>query len=95
MAKALDRYWKQVHAIERMTGTTSAIARSAVTQLRKDRNWTSARETRNHPRVIAKLVRELERQERAPYKDLDDFIDSFESWDGEFDSYDIETSADY
>jgi hypothetical protein len=27
--------------------------------------------------------------------DLEDFIDAYDSWDGEFDSYDVETSPDY
>ncbi len=95
MSKPLDRYWRQVHAIEAMTGTTSAIARRAVAQLREEREWTSAHATRQHPIVVARVVAELEREAKEPYRDLDDFIDAYDEWDGAYDDFDIETSADY
>lgn len=93
--KSIDRYWRQVHAIEAITGTSSAIARRAVSLLREDREWMTAAETKRHPIVVARIVDQLEKEAKEPYRDLDAFIDAFESWDGDYDYYDIETNADY
>ena len=93
--KATDRYWRQVHAIEAMTGTSSAIARRAVAQLREDREWSTAAETKRHPIIVARIVDALEKESKAPYRDLDDFLDAYDEWDGAYDDYDVETNADY
>ena len=91
----IDRYWRQVHAIEDMTGTSSEIARRAVSALREDREWDTAAETRRHPIVVARIVDELEKESKEPYRDLDDFIDAYEEWDGAYEEFDVETNADY
>jgi hypothetical protein len=93
--KSIDRYWRQVHAIESMTGTSSAIARRAVSMLRDDRDWSTAAETKRHPIVVARVVEALEQEAKQPYKDLDAFIDAYEDWDGDYDYFDVETNADY
>jgi hypothetical protein len=93
--KAIDRYWRQVRAIESMTGASSAIARRAVTRLRDERDYATAAETRRHPRIVARVVTEILEETKQPYRDLDDFLDAYDEWDGEYEIYDVETNADY
>lgn len=97
---AIARYWRQVHAVERMTGTSSAIARRAVAALRDDRGWTTAAETARHPIVVQRTVDAIEAEEEAeppdnPYRDLRDWIDAWDAYDGDYDYIEVETNADY
>lgn len=78
-----------------MTGSSSATARKVVAQLREDRGYETAAETKRHPIIVGRTAESVQEQEKAPYKDLDDWIDSFDAWEGEFDYYEIETNADY
>jgi len=97
--RSIDRYWRQVHAVQSMTGTSSAIARRAVNALRSAREWDTAAETKRHPIVVARTVKELEEEDDKDdgpeYEDLDDWIDSWEEWDGDIDYIEVETNADY
>ena len=97
MKRNTARYWRQVRAVERMTGTSSAIARRAVAALRSARDWTTAAETARHPRIVARTVRELEKDTapEMPYTDLGDFLSTYDEWEGDYDYYDVETNADY
>jgi hypothetical protein len=91
-------YWRQVHQVQSMTGTSSAIARRAVRIIRDAREWTTAAETSRHPIVVGRIVKEIEEEEEEegePYRDLDDFIDAYEDWRGEYDVIEVETNADY
>lgn len=78
-----------------MTGTSSAVARRAVTRLRDERDYVTAAETKRHPRIVQRIVDEIEKELKEPYTDLDSFLDAYDDWDGDYDHYDVETNADY
>ena len=124
----LRRYWRQVHAVQRRTGDTSARARRIVVTLRA-RGIATAYATRQHPRIVARLSRQIaalptvpptparparrprtaqdepetttpsypaDREPPAAYADLDDWIDAWESYEGDdYEDIDVETNADY
>jgi hypothetical protein len=106
---ATARYWRQVRAVQRMTGASSAVARRAVSSLRESRGYTTAAETARHPIVVQRTTSDVERtiqRDRAidvepppvtakPYANLDDWISSWESWEGDYDYYEIESNVDY
>lgn len=97
MNKATARYWRQVHAVQHMTGSSSAVARSVVRTLREVRGYETAAETKRHPIIVKREVdaEQPPEEKGKPYKDLDDWIDSFDAWEGDYEYYDIETNADY
>lgn len=61
-ATALARYWRQVHQVQKMTGTNSRDARAVVRTLRDTRGFTSANATRQHPFIVRELVRQQGRE---------------------------------
>lgn len=115
MNRKIAAYWRQVHAVQRMTGSTSALARRAVTRLRAERGYLTAAETKRHPRIVGRIAREVGRTVRtttprtravlpvttegsgvrAAYRDLDDWIETWEPWDGSYETLDVETNVDY
>lgn len=92
---SLKAYWRQVHEVQRQTGISSADARRAVSVLRSDYGVRSAHATKGVTREGLSMVREAVEKAKAPYKDLDDWIDAFGYWDGEYFEYDVETGVDY
>jgi len=98
MNKATARYWRQVHKVQSMTGASSAVARQAVKTLRA-RDITTAAATARHARITSRAVKSIDVAEPSrpgkPYRDLDDWIDSWEDYEGDYDYEDYETSADY
>lgn len=97
MNKATAAYWRQVRAVQAMTGVSSAVARKAVAQLREDRGYVTAAETKRHPIIVGRTAASYEApaEKGKPYRDLDDWIDAYEDWEGDYEYYDIETNADY
>lgn len=78
-----------------MTGASSAVARQAVRSLRA-RDITTAAATSKHPRITSRAVSAIEPPPSGkPYKDLDDWIETWDAYDGDYDYEDYETSADY
>jgi len=96
MNTATARYWRQVHKVQSMTGASSAIARTAVRSLRA-RDITTAAATARHSRMTSRIVNSLaiEPLPGKPYRDLDDWIETWDAYDGEYEYDDYETSADY
>jgi hypothetical protein len=92
---SLQGYWRQVHEVQRQTGISSADARRAVAVLRADYSVRSAHATRGVTREGLTMVREAVEKSKAPYADLDDWIESYETWDGDYIEYDVETGVDY
>lgn len=86
--------------VSRMVRDTRAIIEQPAAQrLRQpDRDWQLSRAAR--PSSTTRGVEPVEQLGEIPstgkaYRDLDDWIDAFEEWDGDTDEYDIETNADY
>lgn len=92
---ALKAYWRQVHEVQRQSGTSAADARRAVAILRSDYGVRSAHATKGVTREGLSMVREAVEKARAPYKDLDDWSRSYDEWDGDYVEYDVETGVDY
>lgn len=98
------RYYAQVRAVRALTGADYPTARAAVKALRA-RDITTATATRAHPRVTARTVRDVTRvrvtRERPDVtspdriRSLDDWSEAWEEYDGEYDYWDVDTSADY
>lgn len=116
-SSGIKAYWRQVRAVQSLTGASSAVARRTVATLRSERGYRTAAETKRHPIIVSraaeKAVEPPKRggggRKRPPpepppgeppirpkrYRDLDDWIDTWNGWEGEYDEYDIETNADY
>lgn len=111
-ASSVKAYWRQVHAVQAMTGTSSAQARRAVTLLRAERGYRTAAETKRHPVIVNRASKATESKRRGrrdrgvvepppeppvkpTYRDLSDWISTFDEWEGDYDYYEIETNADY
>jgi len=123
-SKTQKTYWRQVRAVQKLTGTSSAIARRVVRSLRESRGYRTAAETMRHPIVVRRSTGAVERTvsgtmepgggggagRRAgrgsedvgeppkvskPYASLDDWIATWESWEGDYDYYEIESNVDY
>lgn len=97
MNKATAAYWRQVRAVQQMTGVSSAVARKAVAQLREDRGYVTAAETKRHPVIVRRSAESIKpaAEKGKPYKDLDDWIGSWNEWEGDYEYYEVETNADY
>lgn len=101
MNAKIARYWRQVRSVQAMTGASSKDARRAVALLREERGWTTAAEIKRHPIIVSRAATATlappsdEPPRGKPYKDLNDWIESWEAYDGEYDYYEIETNADY
>ena len=97
-SKSLARYWRQVREVRRLTKTDTRTARTAVRVLRS-RGIMTAHATKIQKRSTVRTTRAIEREQPAaagkPYRDLDDFLDDYGQWDGYFDVYEVDTSADY
>lgn len=87
---ALKTYWRQVHEVQRQHAVSVSDARATVALLRESGIRTAAATKRSEGNVAAAVA-----AVHAPYTSLDDWIDSFEDWDGDYEYYDIETGADY
>lgn len=92
---SLQAYWRQVHEVQRQTKISSADARRAVSYLRSEYGVRSAHATRGVSREGLTMVRDSVNATKAPYRDLDDWIRSWEEWDGDYIEYDVETGIDY
>ena len=92
----IARYWRQVHEVQRQTHVSARIARQAVRAIRDTREITSAHATKQHPRIVARIVRDILEAEEPlpgkPYTDLDEFVSVYEAWDGDYEEYTVEAS---
>lgn len=97
MNKATAAYWRQVRAVQKMTGASSAVARQTVRQLREDRGYLTAAETKRHPIIVGRTAATYEApaEKGKPYRDLDDWISTWEEYEGDYEYYEVETNADY
>jgi len=100
---AVARYWRQVRAVQAMTGARSAEARRVVRALRAERGYQTAAETRRHPIVVTRAHR-AERAaptgrepvaETGAYRSLHDWIETYDAWDGETEPIEVEVNSDY
>lgn len=97
MNKATARYWRQVRAVQAMTGASSSVARSIVRDLREVRGYQTAAETKRHPIIVGRTAAPYEApaEKGKAYRDLDDWISTYEDWEGDYEYYEVETNADY
>jgi hypothetical protein len=124
-SRKVKDYWRQVRAVQALTGASSGTARRAVALIRSERGYRTAAETKRHPVVTARLTKAVaarpvsqppgpsttggrrggRRQEpqeppeappiSKPYRSLDDWVEAWEEWEGDYDYYEIETAVDY
>ena len=101
--RPLAAYWRQVHAVQAMTGARSAEARRVVRALRAERGYQTAAETRRHPVVVGRAHR-AERAaptgqepvaETGAYRSLRDWIETVETWTGETEPIEVDINSDY
>ena len=100
---AVARYWRQVRAVQAMTGARSLEARRVVRALRAERGYQTAAETRRHP-VIVNRAHRAERAaptgrepvaETGAYRSLRDWIETVESWEGDTEPMEVDVNSDY
>ena len=95
---------RATHAKKKSHGQKVSVKRSTNARLKKriKANTSVAAARRGTIRSRAakrgwqtRRAREARERAHAPYTDLDDFIAEYEKWDGDYNVYDVETSADY
>lgn len=89
----MARYWREVRAVQALTGAQSRDARRAVRDLRT-RGIATATDAKRHPRIVQTAVDAAIAARQGPYTGLADWLDAWDAWDGEYDEYDIESGVD-
>lgn len=104
-SRALQTYHRQVREVVKQSGLSYADARRAVVLLR-EHDIHSAAATKRSKESVAAAVRILNREHRidveprepikgGKYKNLSEWIDVYDEWDGDYIEYDVETGVDY